>query len=109
MVWSKAPSHPFRPFTGTSPDGTRTAHSVDLTPSDPGSPASGQPEPRRVQQPSRLEPISAELDLASLYDNLGARVYRLALRLCHTIQEAEDLCHDVFLRFWRQGRYEPTR
>jgi RNA polymerase sigma-70 factor (ECF subfamily) len=36
-------------------------------------------------------------------------VFRLALRLCGSRQEAEDLTHDVFLRFWRQGRYEPAR
>jgi RNA polymerase sigma-70 factor (ECF subfamily) len=36
-------------------------------------------------------------------------VFRLALRLCRSRQEAEDLTHDVFLRFWRQGRYEPGR
>jgi len=48
-------------------------------------------------------------DLEALYDACGAPVYRLALRLCRSRQEAEDLCHDVFLRFWQQRRYEPSR
>jgi RNA polymerase sigma-70 factor (ECF subfamily) len=48
-------------------------------------------------------------DLAALYDACGGAVFRLALKLCRSRQEAEDLTHDVFLRFWRQGRYEPTR
>ncbi|QPN57826.1 sigma-70 family RNA polymerase sigma factor [Synechococcus sp. CBW1107] len=48
-------------------------------------------------------------DLAGLYDACGAPVFRLALRLSPSRQEAEDLCHDVFLRYWQQGRYEPKR
>ncbi len=48
-------------------------------------------------------------DLARLYDATSAAVYRLALRLCRSPQEAEDLTHDVYVRYWRQGRYEPTR
>ncbi len=47
--------------------------------------------------------------LEELYDACGGAVYRLALRLCRSSQEAEDLCHDVFLRYWQQGRYDPTR
>ncbi|WP_255110288.1 sigma-70 family RNA polymerase sigma factor [Synechococcus sp. RedBA-s] len=74
---------------------------MDLTPTGPEAPASRQPEPPETSTP--------DLDLASLYDSCGARVYHLALRLCRTSQEAEDLCHDVFLRFWQQGRYEPMR
>ncbi|MFM7676427.1 MAG: sigma factor [Synechococcus sp.] len=49
------------------------------------------------------------MDLEALYDRCGAPVYRLALRLCRSRQEAEDLTHDVFLRYWQQGRYEPSR
>ncbi|MCX5930679.1 MAG: sigma-70 family RNA polymerase sigma factor [Cyanobacteria bacterium] len=48
-------------------------------------------------------------DLAGLYDACGAPVFRLALRLSQSHQEAEDLCHDVFLRYWQQGRYDPKR
>ena len=47
--------------------------------------------------------------LEELYDACGGAVYRLALRLCRDRQEAEDLCHDVFLRYWQQGRYDPSR
>ena len=48
-------------------------------------------------------------DLPSLYDTYGRRVYQLALRLCRSRQEAEDLTHDVFLRYWQSKRYEPSR
>lgn len=48
-------------------------------------------------------------DLAGLYDACGGPVYRLALRLCRSSQEAEDLTHDVFMRFWQQERYDPSR
>jgi RNA polymerase sigma-70 factor (ECF subfamily) len=48
-------------------------------------------------------------DLGALYDSCGGPVYRLALRLCRSSQEAEDLTHDVFLRFWQQDRYDPSR
>ncbi len=47
--------------------------------------------------------------LGDLYDSCGGPVYRLALRLCRSSQEAEDLTHDVFLRFWQQDRYDPSR
>lgn len=47
--------------------------------------------------------------LEELYEACGGTVYRLALRLSRSSQEAEDLCHDVFLRYWQQGRYEPSR
>ena len=60
--------------------------------------------------PSELE-IQPQLhdDMGGLYDACGGPVYRLALRLCRSSQEAEDLTHDVFVRYWRQGRYEPSR
>jgi uncharacterized protein (DUF1501 family) len=44
-----------------------------------------------------------------LYDTCSGPVYRLALRLCRSSHEAEDLAHDVFLRYWQQGRYDPAR
>jgi RNA polymerase sigma-70 factor (ECF subfamily) len=47
--------------------------------------------------------------LGALYDSCGGPVYRLALRLCRSRQEAEDLTHDVFLRFWQQDRYDSSR
>ncbi len=48
-------------------------------------------------------------DLSELYDSCSGPVYRLALRLCRSRHEAEDLTHDVFLRYWQQGRYDPAR
>jgi len=57
-------------------------------------------------QPNQTPPFE---DLVGLYDTYAGPVYRLALRLCGNSSEAEDLCHDVFVRFWRQDRYEPSR
>ncbi len=81
---------------------------MDLNPSDPDAPATRQVQSGK-EQPAPTQSGAAEDELANLYDSCGAQVYRLALRLCSTSQEAEDLCHDVFLRFWQQGRYEPMR
>ena len=53
--------------------------------------------------------LPSPTDLGALYDAYGGPVYRLALRLCRSNQEAEDLCQDVFLRYWKQERYEPCR
>nr|WP_286195735.1 sigma-70 family RNA polymerase sigma factor [Synechococcus sp. CCAP 1479/9] len=57
----------------------------------------------------RGEQQASSRGLADLYDSCGGPVYRLALRLCRSSQEAEDLTHDVFLRFWQQDRYDPSR
>ena len=73
------------------------------------------PEPARLRRPPPSPPEDGPDsgtdggDLAALYDAYGAPVYRLALRLCGRPPEAEDLCHDVFVRFWRQDRYDPRR
>ena len=48
-------------------------------------------------------------DLAGLYDAYSPAVYRLALRLCRDSAAAEDLVQDVFLRYWRQERYDASR
>jgi RNA polymerase sigma-70 factor (ECF subfamily) len=76
---------------------------VGLNPSEPDAPAWSQAEPGQGETTQRCD------DLAALYDACGAPVYRLALRLCRSSQEAEDLSHDVFLRYWQQGRYQPSR
>ena len=55
------------------------------------------------------DPTPLHADLGALYDACGGPVFRLALRLCRSRQEAEDLTQDVFLRYWQQGRYEPSR
>ena len=46
--------------------------------------------------------ISPE-ELGRLYDDHATAVYRLAFSLLSQQQEAEDLTHDVFLRFQRGG------
>jgi RNA polymerase sigma-70 factor (ECF subfamily) len=76
---------------------------MDLPPSDHDAPAWSQAEPALSDHPPSYE------DLGALYDACGSAVYRLAQRLSRSSQEAEDLTHDVFLRYWQQGRYEPTR
>jgi RNA polymerase sigma-70 factor, ECF subfamily len=76
---------------------------VGLSPPDPEAPAWSRTEPGLSEQPPPFD------DLGALYDACGSHVHRLALRLCRSRQEAEDLTHDVFLRYWQQGRYEPTR
>ncbi len=81
----------------------RAAPPVGVTP-----PESDAPTKRRSAAPSGADP-GEDNDLAGLYDACGGPVYRLALRLCRSSQEAEDLTHDVFLRFWQQDRYDPSR
>ncbi|WP_082325950.1 sigma-70 family RNA polymerase sigma factor [Synechococcus sp. GFB01] len=66
----------------------------------PGRPVAAEPPLADAQPFDNLE---------ALYEACGAPVHRLALRLCRSRQEAEDLTHDVFLRYWQQGRYEPSR
>ncbi len=74
-----------------------------LNPSDPDATVS-------TGQENRLGGAAARsADLAALYDSCGGPVYRLALRLCRSRPEAEDLTHDVFLRYWQQDRYDPSR
>ncbi|WP_094585227.1 sigma-70 family RNA polymerase sigma factor [Synechococcus sp. BO 8801] len=73
--------------------------------------------PSDAEAPPRRPPLRGSLsgapgeagDLGALYDSCSGPVYRLALRLCRSSQEAEDLTHDVFLRYWQQGRYDPAR
>jgi RNA polymerase sigma-70 factor, ECF subfamily len=71
--------------------------------SDADAPAWSRTEPGLSEPPVPFD------DLGALYDACGTPVYRLAMRLCRSSQEAEDLTHDVFLRYWQQGRYEPAR
>ncbi len=76
---------------------------MGLSPPDPEAPAWSRTEPGLSEQPPPFD------DLGALYDACGSPVHRLAQRLCRSRQEAEDLTHDVFLRYWQQGRYEPSR
>ncbi len=74
-----------------------------MTPPDPDATGGIGLGTHRREQQARAQGLGA------LYDSFGGPVYRLALRLCRSSQEAEDLTHDVFLRFWQQDRYDPSR
>jgi RNA polymerase sigma-70 factor, ECF subfamily len=47
--------------------------------------------------------------LSILYDRYGGLVYTLALKLLDCRDQAEDLTQDVFLCFWKQAKFDPTR
>lgn len=47
--------------------------------------------------------------LGMLYDRYSSLVYRLALRILNSPQEAEDLTQEIFLNLWRSGTYNPSR
>jgi RNA polymerase sigma-70 factor, ECF subfamily len=47
--------------------------------------------------------------LGVLYDRYASLVYRLALRILSTPQEAEDLTQEIFLNLWRNQSYQPDR
>jgi RNA polymerase sigma-70 factor, ECF subfamily len=47
--------------------------------------------------------------LSIIYDRYGSLVYTLALKLLDRRDEAEDLTQDVFLSFWKQVKFDPTR
>jgi RNA polymerase sigma-70 factor, ECF subfamily len=47
--------------------------------------------------------------LSILYDRYGGLVYSLALKLLNRPDEAEHLTQDVFLNFWKQDKFDPTR
>ncbi len=47
--------------------------------------------------------------LSILYDRYGGLVYTLALKLLDRPDQAEDLTQDVFLNFWQQEKFDPTR
>ena len=56
---------------------------------------------------------SAEVAVGRLFEEHGARLYRLGVRFCGSADEAHDLVQDVFLqafRSWKQfdGRSSPS-
>lgn len=86
------------------------AHAVDLTPSEA--------EARLLPRFRRSHCCRTHLDRSPPLRHLIWRPSttvavlgssNLALHLSRSSQRAEDLCHDVFLRFWHQGRHEPMR
>ena len=53
---------------------------------------------------------SGDLDaLDALYSRYSAPVFRLALRILSSQEEAADLTHEVFLRLWQKQNYDPQR
>ncbi len=49
------------------------------------------------------------LALGRIYDRYGSLVYRLALRILISSQEAADLTQEIFLNFWHNQTYSPDR
>jgi RNA polymerase sigma-70 factor, ECF subfamily len=47
--------------------------------------------------------------LDAIYNRYSTPVYRLALRILKSEDEAADLTHEVFLRLWRKLSYDPER
>jgi RNA polymerase sigma-70 factor, ECF subfamily len=47
--------------------------------------------------------------LDAIYNRYSTPVYRLALRILKSEDEAADLTHEVFLRLWRKLSYDPAR
>jgi RNA polymerase sigma-70 factor (ECF subfamily) len=47
--------------------------------------------------------------LSILYERYGGLVYTVALRILTQPSEAEDLTQEVFLTFWKQDKFDPTR
>ncbi|MDJ0589655.1 MAG: sigma-70 family RNA polymerase sigma factor [Pleurocapsa sp. MO_226.B13] len=44
-----------------------------------------------------------------LYARYSSLVYSLALKILNRPSEAEDLTQEIFLTFWRQGKFDPNR
>ncbi|MEO0406871.1 MAG: sigma-70 family RNA polymerase sigma factor [Cyanobacteria bacterium P01_A01_bin.135] len=47
--------------------------------------------------------------LRLLYRRYSGLVYTIALKMLGTASEAEDLTQDVFLNFWKQEKFDPSR
>ncbi len=47
--------------------------------------------------------------LTVLYGRYGSLVYTVALRLLKQTTEAEDLTQEIFLNFWKQDNFDPSR
>lgn len=83
-----------------------------MTPIEPS--ASDIPKPQHFVEPSDRQLFSQLCagDLAALdqfYSRYSSPVFRLALRILASPEEAADLTHEVFLRLWQKRGYEPDR
>lgn len=58
--------------------------------------------------PVLVQSISSE-ELKENYEAYGKAVLRLAVSLLHNQAAAEDLAHDVFIRYWTSNKYDPNR
>jgi RNA polymerase sigma-70 factor, ECF subfamily len=47
--------------------------------------------------------------LGVLYDRYGGLVYTVAFKILNQADEAQDLTQEVFLTFWKQERFDPSR
>ena len=43
-----------------------------------------------------------KIQIAKLYDIYAQDVFRLALSYLYNTQDAEDICHSVFLTLWKR-------
>jgi len=48
-------------------------------------------------------------ELEKAYEKHGAAVLRVSYAILRNKSEAEDLVHDVFLRFWKSGKFDSER
>ena len=58
---------------------------------------------------SFLVPKTSSEELKKIYEQHGATVFRFAVSLLKSDSAAEDLVHDVFLRYWTSNKYDIKR
>ena len=56
-----------------------------------------------------LVPKISSKELQETYENYGKAVFRLAISLLKNHSAAEDLVHDVFIRFWTANKYDSNK
>ncbi len=56
-----------------------------------------------------MAPAMSSKELKDAYDKNSTAVFRLAYSLLRDHAAAEDLTHDVFLRFWKSDKYDSQR
>ncbi len=58
--------------------------------------------------PSIVDTASSK-ELEEIYDKYSQQIYRLAITLLRNPSAAEDLTHDVFIRYWTSNQYKKER